>query len=1083
MALASPGTVQWREDIGSSKLTVLGATALLCALATWVPSGLAGSMPLIAPLAPVAGIALAAVLVHGRVLLVPVLLGAIAGHLMSIAGSGSWGVADLSLAVGLGAIAALQAELGRVLLERFMPGRLTLIEPIDLGRFAIGTLIATALVAPLLVALLAASGNAAPGLLLSGALTWTLGQLFGAWVVAPLLLAFIGKPRDVWAPRRLGLALPLGVAALLLGITVSQVLQRQADRSRSAFENEASRVAAEVTARLQEPLHALQAIRGVLQVVQEPTRAELRAVAAPWLETQIVQAIGWSERVAGSDVASHESRHRADGSPGYRVFDSPDGHRPGFEERAAAVVLGREVMATRFVEPAEDHAGSLGLNALSVPAARKAIESARRTGLPTASEPAPIYGARAGGSGTAERSILVYQAMYQGSPSTPAERLAATRGVAFVSVGIGAPLAAMSGPKAGPYRYCLTDPRAGPADRHLGGAPGCDSEAAPRSALRTLAFAGHAWNLRVYAVDPDLAPEADATALGILLLGVAATSLLSAFLLSVTGRARGIAVAVQQRTAALEAEVGEREVAEAALRDSEERFRNILDNVPIGVIYANLDGDVIQANPRFCELSGYPEDELLCLSLFDCMHPEDVADEVAMLAQLVRGEIPMHRRNKRYLSKAGDTVWVQSTVSLLRDSNDQPWRIVGVVEDISEHLRLERAERAREAAEAANRAKSEFLSRMSHELRTPLNAMLGFAQLLELDQRHPLTPAQRPWVVQIQQAGWHLLEMINDVLDLSRIESGNLRLQTGPVNLPEVLEGTIALVAGDAHQRRIGISQDLGPGTAGVLGDPTRVKQILTNLLSNAVKYNHEHGRIHIESRQSGADSVEIVVTDTGLGLTAQQLTALFQPFNRLGRERGQRHEGTGIGLVISKRLAELMGGSLKARSVAGQGSSFILSLPRIVDADTLPAELEFIDAGRVLYQRRAVRYIEDNETNVEVMRGILSRRPQVEMSVSVTGLDGLAAVRAERPDLILLDMHLPDISGMELLRHLKEDPQTAGIPIVVVSADALAQQIDEALDAGADRYVTKPVSVGELLGALDELLDRIDTNWPEPVG
>jgi CheY-like chemotaxis protein len=262
-----------------------------------------------------------------------------------------------------------------------------------------------------------------------------------------------------------------------------------------------------------------------------------------------------------------------------------------------------------------------------------------------------------------------------------------------------------------------------------------------------------------------------------------------------------------------------------------------------------------------------------------------------------------------------------------------------------------------------------------------------------------------------------------------------------------------------------------------VIGDSTRVKQILINLLSNAVKYNTDGGRIHIATRSSHRDSIELVVTDTGLGMTSAQLAQLFQPFNRLGRERSAL-EGTGIGLVISQRLAELMGGALRARSTAGEGSSFILSLPRADQPDSAVAELDESPSTSSDYHQRSVHYVEDNETNVEVMRGILSRRPQVRFDVSITGLDGLAAIRAHRPDLILLDMHLPDIDGMELLRHLKADPGTAEIPVVVVSADALAGQIEGALQAGAHQYLTKPVSVSQLLSVVDSLLDDAETRY-----
>jgi CheY-like chemotaxis protein len=222
---------------------------------------------------------------------------------------------------------------------------------------------------------------------------------------------------------------------------------------------------------------------------------------------------------------------------------------------------------------------------------------------------------------------------------------------------------------------------------------------------------------------------------------------------------------------------------------------------------------------------------------------------------------------------------------------------------------------------------------------------------------------------------------------------------------------------------------------------------------------------------------IEVSVTDTGMGMTPEQMEELFRPFNRLGRERTAL-QGTGIGLVISRRLAELMGGSIRVKSVPGEGSSFILKLPKAIDPDTVRSSLDDLEALPADYHRRIVHYVEDNETNVEVMRGILAQRAQVQMEVSVTGLDGLAAVRARMPHLILLDMQLPDISGLELLRHLKADPATALIPVIVVSADATAQQVDAALDAGAVRYLTKPVAVNELLATIDDLLDRMDTGF-----
>ncbi|HEY4958232.1 MAG TPA: CHASE domain-containing protein, partial [Caldimonas sp.] len=800
-------------------------------------------------------------------------------------------------------------------------------------------------------------------------------------------------------------------------------------------------------------------------------RADVRVASQNWLDSGAVSAMGWAERVRREDVAAFEMRARAEGAVGYRVFDRSDG---ASSAGTGVRVDTGDVIAVRHIEPLEGNAAALGVNGLSIPAARAAIVQAVDTGRAAATAGFRLTQQKADDKHV---GIGIYQAIYDGEAASAGDRRAALRGLVFATLSMDAQLAGVAGQVPAYLALCVVDVDAPATKRRLAGSDGCDSGSTGLAHERPFVFAGRQWNLRV-AADPDKVPDVAGRSVGIFAaVGLLSAAMLGASLLITTGRTRRIESAVRERTAALRAEVGERHAAETALRASEQRFRNILDNVPIGVVYTDLAGRVIQANPRYCELTGYAESELGALSPAALTHPDDLSADEMLIAQLVAGEIPMYRRHKRCFNRAGAVVWVRSTVSILRDAKNAPWRIVGVVEDITEHLRLEDAERAREAAEASNRAKSDFLSRMSHELRTPLNAMLGFAQLLEIDRRHPLTPTQRPWVAQIQQAGWHLLEMINDVLDLSRIDSGNLRLETTTLDLAELVEATTALVTSDATRRGIRISQELAPGTSALLGDATRVKQILTNLLSNAVKYNIDNGRIHIASRLAAPDVIEISVTDTGMGMTPEQMEELFRPFNRLGRERTAL-QGTGIGLVISRRLAELMGGSIRVKSVPGEGSSFILKLPKAIDPDTVRSSLDDFDSVPADYHRRIVHYIEDNETNIEVMRGILAQRAQVQMEVSLAGLEGLAAVQQRLPHLILLDMHLPDISGLELLRQLKADPATSAIPVIVVSADATSQQVDAAINAGAIRYLTKPVAVNELLATIDDLLDRMDTGF-----
>jgi len=396
---------------------------------------------------------------------------------------------------------------------------------------------------------------------------------------------------------------------------------------------------------------------------------------------------------------------------------------------------------------------------------------------------------------------------------------------------------------------------------------------------------------------------------------------------------------------------------------------------------------------------------------------------------------------------------------------------------------VDEGRRQREAAEAANQAKSEFLSRMSHELRTPLNAMLGFAQVMTLDRQNPLTPTQHNRLDQIQQAGWHLLDMIDDVLDLSRIDTGTLKLQTQPIDLPALLDSVHNLVREQAHKAGVTLAVDgMLPAGWGVRADETRLRQILTNLLTNAIKYNRTGGSAHVQATldrsQPDDPVVRIVVTDTGLGMTDGQLGQLFQPFNRLGRERSTP-DGTGIGLVISRHLALLMGGQLDVISTEGSGSTFTLCLPatplqppRVATGDALAPTR---DATTAQPRTRHVLYVEDNATNSAVVSEALASRPWVSLRVAPTIEEGLAVLhdrlKGARPDLILLDVHLPDASGLDFLQLVKANPDTQSIPVVMISADATPEQIDACLRAGASCYLTKPLQITALLAQVDDLL------------
>ena len=383
--------------------------------------------------------------------------------------------------------------------------------------------------------------------------------------------------------------------------------------------------------------------------------------------------------------------------------------------------------------------------------------------------------------------------------------------------------------------------------------------------------------------------------------------------------------------------------------------------------------------------------------------------------------------------------------------------------------------KAKIAAEEANLAKSEFLSSMSHELRSPLNAILGFAQLMETGVPAP-TPSQKDSVDQILQAGWYLLELINEILDLARIESGKLSLSPEPVLLAELLSDCQSMIEPQAHRSGIDLHFPTPQCMWLVRADRTRLKQVLLNLLSNAVKYNRVNGRVDVRCTQVDGGRIRISVQDTGEGLAADKLAQLFQPFNRLGQEAGTQ-EGTGIGLVVSKRLVELMGGCIGFESSVGVGSVFWVELDSsaVARGNVQAADLQAEPVAQA-FPGAAIRtllYVEDNPANLLLVERLLERRPDVRLLSARDGREGVERARTTLPDVILMDINLPGISGITALRILAADPSTAHIPVVALSANAMPRDIEKGLEAGFFRYITKPIKVREFMDTLDVALLR----------
>ena len=426
-----------------------------------------------------------------------------------------------------------------------------------------------------------------------------------------------------------------------------------------------------------------------------------------------------------------------------------------------------------------------------------------------------------------------------------------------------------------------------------------------------------------------------------------------------------------------------------------------------------------------------------------------------------------------YICKDGSRFPAIVSITALRGDEDTIIGYLLIGTDNSTRKRVEsELHAALAAADKANLAKSEFLSSMSHELRTPLNAILGFGQLLESGLPAP-TPGQKRSIDHILKAGWYLLELINEILDLALIESGKLTLSNEPVSLAEVISECQAMVEPQARSRGIQMAFPVLDTPRFIVADRTRVKQVLINILFNAIKYNRAEGSVTVQAIPA-ADCIRISVRDTGLGLAPDQLSQLFQPFNRLGRESGPE-EGTGIGLVVTKRLVDLMGGAMGADSTVGEGSTFwcefkVASAPHFV-----PAPAGDVEAVRPVLPRgtpqRTLLYVEDNPANLELVAQLIERRGDLRMMSAADGSLGIEYARACLPDVILMDINLPGINGIEAMQVLRADPSTAHIPIIALSANAIPRDIERGLEAGFFNYITKPIKVVEFMDALDVAL------------
>lgn len=508
------------------------------------------------------------------------------------------------------------------------------------------------------------------------------------------------------------------------------------------------------------------------------------------------------------------------------------------------------------------------------------------------------------------------------------------------------------------------------------------------------------------------------------------------------------------------------------VREAQARVHAIIENALDAVITIDSDSVILEWNQQAETVFGWSRDEVIGRRLPGFIIPKQYrsAHERGVHRYLATGVGPVLNKRIEITALRRDGTEIDIELAITPFTTERGVEFSAFIRDISELKHAQESMRGRELADEANKAKSQFLSRMSHELRTPLNAVLGFARLLEMDE---LNEDQNDNLRQIIKAGRHLLSLINEVLDISKIEAGEISLSLEPVDMHEVVDEVYSLMQPLAAQRNVALECSTPCPGLHLFADKQRLKQVLLNLVANGIKYNKQGGSVNISCMAGEEERYRIVVSDTGPGIAPDDIPKLFSPFERLGAETSDV-EGTGLGLALAQRLVHLMHGTIGVTSPPGTGSAFWVELPGKLETGKVSRDLTPVPEvnnkpsgvhGRILY-------IEDNLSNMRLIERIFTHRPNVRLVTAMQGQMGLDLATELVPDLVLLDLNLPDIHGSEVLARLRKNPRTAQIPVIVVSADATTAQIERLTAAGARAYITKPLNVAELLDAVDDVLN-----------
>jgi PAS domain S-box-containing protein len=1041
-----------------------------------------------APVWPAAGIALAGLLLMGPWAWPGVFLGS---FLVTIGTSFPATVMAAQaksalLTAGIATGATFQALLGAFLIRRLVGYPTPLDRTQDVFKsIVLGGPISCLVSATAGVACLWTAGAVPPGEGLSNWWIWWLGETIGVLIVLPLVSAWNVELHQHRMRTRLSVILPLCVTASITVLLFFQVRAGEWRRAQLLFERRTDHLYQAQKGALHTYLDDLSAIEGLFLASRQVDRGEFSAfVQGMLLRHPGIQALEWIPRVPAAQREIYEERARADGFADFQILErSPQGQLVTAGPRA-------EYYPVYYLEPYRGNETALGFDLASNPVRREALNRARDTNSPVASARITLVQ-----EVRQQYGVLIFLPIYgkEVPINTIKARRAHLRGYILGVIRIGDMVhAALSTFDTKGIRYLLLDYTAPSEERLLftsdlqqpetpGAAPETGQEE-PRPGLFSqtlLEFAGRRWVMQFLPTAEFLAELDLREAHRVLTGGLLFSSLLGTFLLVIAGRSAMIERVVQERTTDLsEANVAlargmeERRQIHEALKESEGQHRAIVDTAVDGIATIDEQGIVQSFNPAAERIFGYAAAEVIGRNV-KMLQPEPYHSQhdeyLRNYLRTGRKKIIGIGREVTGLRKDGTTFPLDLAVSEVVLDNRRLF--TGIIRDITDRKQAEAELRvAKEQAEAASRAKSDFLASMSHEIRTPMNAIIGMAELLG---ETPLATEQREYVRIFQSAGENLLTLINDILDISKLEAGHLELESIDFDLRNLLEKTCEILALRAHHQQLELTCRLAEDApVKLVGDPLRLRQVLVNLIGNAIKFT-ERGEVVVEVKPSGApgpgEAVEMLfsVSDTGIGIPADKRNVIFERFTQVDASTTRRYGGTGLGLNISQRIVEAMGGKIWVESEPGRGSTFSFTAPFEAQAE----RDEPVRPPPVALQGLTSLIIDDSATNRLVLREMLTGWGAVVSEAQDAGSALAEMQRAEENaapfDLVLLDCRMPGMDGFELARRIRKDSAFGGMTVMMLTSDNRAGDIARARELGIAGYMVKPIKRDDLKNAI----------------